>query len=259
VRVTGARETPWLAVEEAPGWPCLRIVRAPDQAEPGWTSVETGEYEATVPTALPEDELVHPLLGGLAAMVARAVGRDALHGGAVVGTTGAWAVLGDKGTGKSTLLAACAKRGLEVLTDDVLVLDGEWGYAGPRCIDLRPEAGERFGPGVPVRGGTRLRLTLPPARPRERLAGFLHLRAADTPELVPLSPSGQVSRLLDCRTRDGWPRDPQLLLELGALPAYDLTRAADWEGLEGVVNALVELVGISGTPRPDPTRPALLS
>jgi hypothetical protein len=51
-------------------------------------------------------------------------GREALHAGAVATPAGAVAIAAQAGGGKSTLLAALLARGLPLVADDVLVLEG---------------------------------------------------------------------------------------------------------------------------------------
>src|SRR3712207_8347650 len=44
-----------------------------------------------------------------------------------------------RSAGKSTLLAWLVLSGQPIVSDDQLVLDAGAVYAGPRCVDLRPE------------------------------------------------------------------------------------------------------------------------
>ena len=126
----------------------------------------------------PDRDLVYPYLAPAAAVAARWMGRDSFHAGAVVVGGGAWAILGDNENGKSTTLAWLALHGHPVLTDDLLVVDGEAALAGPRCIDLREETSERLGVGEPLgvvgqRERWRLALGVVPAQ--VLLRGFVTL------------------------------------------------------------------------------------
>ena len=95
---------------------------------------------------LREDEIVHPFLWQGAALCASWMGRETLHGGAFLDdAAGAWVILGDSGDGKSSLLAALALRGREVLADDLIVAEGDRCFAGPRCIDLSGETAQALG------------------------------------------------------------------------------------------------------------------
>jgi hypothetical protein len=240
LRLTGAPPTRWLALAGAEAWPELRLERADGVGRP---RVDADRRVATVGSELGVGELVHPALSGIALAMALARGLDALHAGAVAGPEGAWAVAGPKEAGKSTLLAACAAAGLEVVADDALVIAGERCFAGPRCLDVRPEAGGRCGPATPVRPETpRLRLTLPPGRAEHRLSGVIHLAWGAGPTMWPLAPTESLERLLALRAVDGFPRDPVGLLDLSGLPAYELRRPRSWDALTGAVRAVRDLL-----------------
>jgi hypothetical protein len=236
VRLAGAPPTRWLALAGAADWPEVRLERADGVDRP---RIDADRRVATVDSELGVGELVHPALAGIGLTMAVARGLDALHAGAVAGPEGAWAVAGPKEAGKSTLLAACATARIEVVADDVLVVSGEHCFAGPRCVDVRPEADGRFGPATPVRPETpRLRLTLPAGRAEHRLSGLIHLAWGTKPALRPLSPTESLERLLALRAVDGFPRDPIGLLELSGRPAYELKRSHDWDTLPGAVRAV---------------------
>jgi hypothetical protein len=178
---------------------------------------------------LSHDELIHPYLGAAASVFSRWCGREVYHAGAFVCGGLAWAVVGGREAGKSSLLAALAARGLPVLSDDLVVTDGHQAFCGPRTIDLRRLAPGTTAPVTPVRGASRWRLALPPAarrgaprrvdlpalaRRRERCTRFRH------PARWPGSPRGE--RGLPCRRipRSCW-RSP---------PAQDGTLAARLTG-----------------------------
>jgi hypothetical protein len=97
------------------------------------------------PPELTLDDAVEYLLGPVVGFALRAMGVVCLHAsGIAAGDAGCFAVLAPGGHGKSTTAAACARRGLAVLTDDVLALlprDGGFSVlpAYPR-IRLWPEA-----------------------------------------------------------------------------------------------------------------------
>ena len=169
---------------------------------------------------------------------------DSLHAGAVLGPDGAWALVGTKEAGKSTLVGHFAALGAEVLTDDVLVLEGDRCLAGPRFVDLRPGAAERMRGTIAARGGTRGRLPLPPARASARLAGVVYLAWGDEVALDPLPAPERLRRLAARRAEDRWPADPSLLLDLAGLPAFELRRPKRWDELEASAEALADLVTI---------------
>ncbi len=132
----------------------------------------------------------------------------------------AWGVVGAKEAGKSTLMYACHLGGASVLTEDVLVLAGRTAFAGPRCIDLRVPAPDA----VAVRDG-RHRVTLPPCPAEAPLAGFVHLAWHDAPAATrALDLAGRLRRLADERRGDARWRGDVELLDLAALPAFELRR-----------------------------------
>jgi len=83
--------------------------------------------------------------------------------------TATWGILGDRGSGKSSTLARLAADGYDVVSDDLLVIDGNAAFAGPWSLDLRPDAAARLdvGEDVGVLGARpRHRLVLPPLERR---------------------------------------------------------------------------------------------
>lgn len=80
------------------------------------------------PGSTPETAATY-LLGPVFGLVLRLRGVTCLHASVVATPTGAVAVAGPAGAGKSTIAAACALRGHRVLSDDIAVLvpqDGGW-------------------------------------------------------------------------------------------------------------------------------------
>ncbi|WBB82077.1 hypothetical protein O7606_12330 [Micromonospora sp. WMMD882] len=193
------------------------------------------------------DLLAHPYLAAAAIVVNRWAGRESFHAGAFVSGGRAWAVLGARTAGKSSLLAALAADGVPVLADDVLVTDGRDGFAGPRCLDLREPV-----PGAdlatrPARYATRLRVALPPAPDRLPVGGWFFLRWRDGqpdtappgsrrdgggPAVSPVPASDLLARLAALRTWPELPSDPAVLLALATLPAWDLVRPRGWWALD---------------------------
>jgi hypothetical protein len=206
-------------------------------------STLTATYE--VPAPLDGDDLAHPFLAPAASVMAGWQGWDAFHAGAFARDGRAVAVLGPRGQGKSTLLAAMALRGVAVLADDVLVLEQGVAHVGPRCIDLRPEGVERAFPAAPLepsRGGERLRLALTPIASAPELVGWVSLDWGERLELEPLRPSQRLRRLALAHSRAGRPRD-EALLELARLPGWELLRPRRLELLGKTSALLVELAG----------------
>jgi hypothetical protein len=178
------------------------------------------------------DALVHPHLAPVAAIASRWLGREAFHAGAVVLGDGAWAVMGEKGSGKSSLLAWLALDGHDVVADDLLVLDERRRVlAGPRSVDLRTNAAQRLGIGEPLGViGTRerYRMAIGPVLPEVPLRGFIRLAWGDVPTVTPVPPAWRPAALATQRTVRLAPCDPTLLVELSALPMVELRRPREW-------------------------------
>jgi energy-coupling factor transporter ATP-binding protein EcfA2 len=245
LRFGGLEESAWLGVFGASRWPeisCRRDSR-PDAPE---LSYYPAALELRVRADIVHSELVHPLLGRVASHLALAHGSDGFHAGAVAGSSGAWAIIGPKGAGKSTLLASLNDIGLPIVTDDVLVFRGSTVMAGPRCIDLRPDA-ERFGLGVAVRpSDPRNRIALAPIASEHELAGVIHLEwSSDDTTLEPLDHREAIRRLLVVRSENGYPRDPRSVLELAALPTLLLRRPRSMSRLDAGVEQVERLVSES--------------
>jgi hypothetical protein len=239
----------WLAVTAAGHWPALRW-----RSEPGAGLPELAPGSPPPTLRVGEDitheELVHPLLGRIGAQLALRRGHDAMHAGAVVGAGGAWAVIGAKGAGKSTLLAAFARAGSPVVTDDVLVFGQGVAMAGPRCIDLRPDA-QWVGPSTNVRpSDPRRRIALAPIAGEHPLAGLIHLDwSENAPAVEGLTRGEAVRRLLAVQNEKGFPARPESVLDLAALPNVRLTRPRSWPALGDAVAVARAVVG-AGQPAP---------
>jgi hypothetical protein len=71
--------------------------------------------------------IAFPLLGPVMALLLQMRGAFLLHGSALAdpaGATPAFAFLGDKGAGKSTTAAAFLRAGYDLLTDDIIAIEG---------------------------------------------------------------------------------------------------------------------------------------
>jgi hypothetical protein len=201
---------------------------------------------ATLLTTADTDDgtLVHPFLTAAAVIFAWWDGRHAFHGGAFVDSANrAWCLLGERASGKSSTLARISLAGLGVLSDDLIVIDGRDVLAGPRCVDLRPDAAAALGVAArasSVRGGERLRLTLPSVRVAASLHGWLFLTWADSLSLRRLSPSEWLERLAHHRSTSS--SDSPSLLDLAGLSAWELCRPRTSDSLEPAVERLLALV-----------------
>lgn len=266
-RIVGVEQARRLLVDAPPEWPELTlsteradgrevppvdVIRPTSATLPlhgtGWMEIERDGPRVTY--HLPEDasheELVHPYLAPGAAVLARWLGREAFHAGAVMADGGAWAVLGDREAGKSSTLAWLALSGHPVLADDLLVLDGADALAGPRCIDLRGDAAARLGAGEPlgvVGTRERWRLVLEPVPARVPLRGWILLEWAEAVAVEPVRGAERLLRLIPHRSVRLEPPAPSALVELASLPVLAFRRPRRWDALAGAGERLVAAIG----------------
>lgn len=197
----------------------------------------------TLAASPPASALLHPHLAAVAAVWAHWGGQDGFHAGAFLAGDGVWGVLGDKGSGKSSTLAALARRGVPIVCDDVLVLDGPSAFAGPRSIDLRTDAADQLGIGEPlgvVGERERWRVKLEPIQPELPFRGWIALRWSDEPVIRPLEGAGRLRQLLANRALLIPPRAPSAVFDLAGLPFFEFGRPRRWDSIDG---ALAQLLG----------------
>jgi hypothetical protein len=189
-------------------------------------------------------QIVHPYLVPAAAIAGLWHGRQAFHAGGFVVGDGIWGVVGERESGKSTLLAGLHLGGTEVVSDDMLAIWHGTAYPGPRAIDLRAEAATALGLGEPlgtVGARDRWRVHLPAgARPRP-FEGWIFLERGQVIEFATLAPSVRVGRLLQQRTLQTQGGDPAVL-DLVAKPAVVLRHPERWTSVVDDGRALVELL-----------------
>lgn len=199
------------------------------------------------------EALVHPLLSIVGSAHSRWRGALTLHGGAVVADGLAWAILAHKEGGKSTTLAGLEARGYAVLTDDLVVVHGADVLAGPRSIDLRPDAAAHLGQGasIGIAGGRerhRIVLGRPPAR--APLAGVVLLSWSEG-GVTGLRQLGVDERLRQLFRHEALPimgsQPPGLLFQALPLPMYELSRPRLWEAHEPAIDVLAGLMGSAST------------
>lgn len=201
----------------------------------------TGEVVFHTHHEISDPDLVHPYLAAPAGVVAQWHRRTAFHAGGVVAAGGGWAVLGDKGAGKTSTLAHLHLRGIPIVADDLVVLEGATAFAGPRCLDLRPPTVPTLGDaavGELVRAGERFRLMLPPLDWSMPFKGCIVLEAGDEIELRPV---GAAERLSSLTPQWMWgERDAVALLDVIAAPMLVLRRPLRWDALGEALDVLVE-------------------
>ena len=198
-----------------------------------------------LPEPVTDEELAHPLLGAVGSFFAGWHGRQALHAGAFCANGGTWALVGEKGAGKSSMLAWLARAGFPVVADDILVVDDGRAFAGPRCIDLReePAAHLELHEARPSRSGERRRLRLGPVQAESTLSGWIFLEWGDRVALETLRPGERLLRLT--RYRNGrTSKAPEGVLDLAQLPAWVLRRPRRLEFLPETCGLLLALAGL---------------
>lgn len=263
IRIAGVGAADTMLVEAQPDWPTLRIVS--ELADPPVMEETVGEGQAvlrlktggrltldrqrgiarySIPRRLTDEEIVHPFLAPAAAVVSHWEGRLSFHAGAFVSDGGVWAVVGDREAGKSSTLAWLALSGHPVLADDVLVLDGRSAFTGPRAIDLREETADRFAIGAAlgvVGSRRRWRVTLPQLAARIPFRGWTFLGWSDSLNVRRMGAAECMQRLVASLTLRVNASNPERLLELATLPAWELQRPRDWDRLDEGVQSLLAI------------------
>lgn len=261
IRILGLETARKFLVPAEPHWPRLQLVTTIGSSE---ADVETfnddrallklrnggeirvdrvaGRAEFVVPEPLGPAELVHPYLAPVAAVVARWSGRESFHGGAFVVDGGVWALLGDREAGKSTTLAWLAANGTPIVCDDMLIFAEGLTFVGPRALDLREGPAARLGIGeyIGVVGAReRWRFVLPEVAERLPLRGFVYLAWADELALSEVAPGERLARIFTHAGLRLPPLRPEVLLDLVALPAFELGRPHDWDSLSAAGELLL--------------------
>lgn len=263
----------WLV--PAPGdWPVLEVAsRAGAPAHEGTGVGFFGDHEARVVLAtgdvveltreplratfgrtFPPAHLAlgHPYLTPAAAVASTWLDRPSFHAGALVSDDGVWGVFGSRGGGKSSLLAALARAGRAVFTDDLLVVEDGRAFAGPRSVDLRRDAALVLGLGDDlgvVGQRERWRVPVEPVPAELPLRGAVHLEWGEEVGVAAVPASERLARLaahvaLDVQA-GGFAAQ---LLELASLPAVVIRRPRNWESVDESMELLVRT--LSGLGRP---------
>jgi hypothetical protein len=211
----------------------------------GWISLRrSGQAHFVLASETPPDEILHPWLVPAAATFNGWHGRHVLHGGAFAREGAAVALLGEKEDGKSSVLAWLAAAGAaDVLTDDLVVVQEQEVFSGPRCIDLRPGSAELLGraEGRLVRSASRVRMILPPCPASALLSAIVVLEWGSGPEvkLHPLTAAQGIAALLPHALNAG---GGDRLLELIGVPVWVLERPRNWASMDQVSETLLGLL-----------------
>lgn len=196
----------------------------------------------TMPYLPSDEEMVHPYIAGTAAIAARWHGWQSFHAGGFAVGGEVWGVVGDRGLGKSTLLAALAGLGAAVVSDDLLVVHEGRVLAGPRCIDLRQQSAAELGVGhhIGVVGNReRWRVQLGTVEPELPLAGWITLAWGSELMIERVTPAERFPRLLDNLTVLLDPPDPPSVLALASLPMWTLRRPRRLDGVRASAERLI--------------------
>ena len=203
-----------------------------------------GQVSFVIPHEVRPDELVHPYLAPAAAVIGRWLGRESVHAGAFAIDGRVWGVVGEREAGKSSTLAWLALAGIDVLCDDMLIVDGRTPFRGPRSIDLRADAAERFeaGEAIGVTGAReRWRLQLDQAPDGHTLAGWILLAWSEEIAVRALGAAERLQRLVPQRGVRLEPTRVEALLDLASLPTFEVSRPRSWESLPEAGKRLIEL------------------
>lgn len=265
LRTARGDETPWRVVrtrvDEAPAVTTSVDSRravlglADGDVEIDRAAATTRFRATTLPTDL---EVVHPHLASTAVTVAHWMGRIALHAGAVVVDGRVWAVLGERGAGKSTAMYSLVKAGYPLVTDDVLILDGRRVLPGPRCIDLRRPTAEHYGVGedIGVVGRRqRWRVELPDGAELDhdlQLAGIVHLAWGEHLAVTEVPLDQRWPALLEGLALKLPPADQRGMLRLLALPTLRFQRPQRFAEVDRAARTLGRELSRWGAPRATP-------
>lgn len=218
-------------------------------ARGGRIELDRSSATATMHLAAPPPhmEVIHPLLSAIGSTVARWHGRYEVHAGGLCLDDGVWALLGDKGAGKSSLLAWCLlNERATVIADDLLIVDQDGSaLAGPRCLDLRADVAEHLGIGKPIGrigGRNRWRVHLAEAPARLPLAGWIQLAWSEALETQVLSPSETFAAVARNLAVKLMPSDVGGLMQLSDLPAVRVTRPRSYDATDSTGEQLLEAV-----------------
>ena len=192
-------------------------------------------------TPLSDDLVAHPFLGLPTAVANHWLGRQVLHGGGFLRDGRAWGVLGTKEVGKSSTLAQLRARGHDIVTDDLLVVDGDEVLAGPATIDLRADASVVLGGEQLVVGEGRARWRIRPGAvpPASPLAGIIHLDWGDDVVIEAVPPGERLVLLIANSVLGPDLVDAAAYLALAALPTTRFVRPRRLDLLESGVDQLL--------------------
>ena len=238
-----------------PGGGAAGSVELDDDRARVWTAdgsitVDRATMTVTITSETPLDDriVVHPYLAFPMSVVSHWLGRQSFHAGAFVWDGVLYGVAGTKGAGKSSTLAWLAGRGAPVVTDDLLVLDDLTAFAGPRCVDLREDAGPRLGGTDLAQPGprSRWRITAAAVPSEHRLGGMLYLAWGDGIAVDRLDLDDRLAHLYAHRVIRRGTADAEAFLDLATLPAWRFTRPRELDQIDDAGAQLLRALDDAG-------------
>ena len=146
---------PTLTVGPVRGWMSDRYLILRGEAAGGDVDLSTGRAVLRVPSGSADvgEADVYGMLTIAAGVLLAGMGRALIHGAAVAPPTGggAWVLVGDSGSGKSTTCATLCRAGWSYLSDDQVILSPAErgvrveGWVRPFHLDTGWERGDRSG------------------------------------------------------------------------------------------------------------------
>jgi hypothetical protein len=244
--------------DAADHWPPLAVsVGTTRPAQPGWQEIFSGDdwvvdvqdagegVTWTGPTDYADpDGLIHPLLALAACAATLRRGGDTLHAGAVLADDGVVAVLAPSGGGKTSTMAWLALRdGFGIFTDDHLNVRDGLAHAGPRCLDLRPDAAASLAltdRSRQVRADGRYRFTLPAPRVLQApVVRTVVLEWGERVQAIPVPPRDRLGLVATHRTAQPVDGNLAVPLALAALPMIRLVRPKTFDCMPEVTRLLL--------------------
>lgn len=140
------------------------------------------------------------------------------------------------------MLAALDAAGVVVLADDLLVLEGDKAFSGPRTLDLRAQAASHFKStrDLGVAGAReRWRLDLGPAPPFAPLAGWIVPQWGDEMRVWREPGAAAAHHIAPARSVGGIAIAPHAFMMAAARPAVVFERPRDLDTLTPGVEALL--------------------
>jgi hypothetical protein len=256
-------------IEAPPQWPDVHVVRStgasveasesspaidvrPDSAairliDGGVVTLDRAARTAVfrTPHPLSDDQLIHPALVYPASVFGHWLGRLAFHAGMFEAGGDAWALLGNRGAGKSSTLGWLAAAGYRVVADDMVVVDGSIAFAGPRSLDLQPDTAATLGldgDAPLVRVGQRRRVALGPVEPERPIRGWVTLAWGEDIQVTRVPAADRLPLLTGHAHRPAASIDLTAILDLATLPTLELRRPKRLDALPAACEALVEAV-----------------